>query len=205
MKSHLCGLTPIESARSQPEKWCRNSGHTAAAPAYAASTWSHAPSAAARSAIAAIGSTAADEVVPTVATTAQASVRSSSSGRIANSASAGVALISSSSSRAAFAVDECVCSEQTTTFRSGRAARAAASAVIRPDEALSSMWPCNGSGKPTSCRNQSSDSSSSSCKAGEARQRMPTWLSAAASSSARIPGAAADAGNRRSSEGSASA
>ena len=33
VNSHLCGLTPIESARSQPAKWWRSSGHTAAAPA----------------------------------------------------------------------------------------------------------------------------------------------------------------------------
>ncbi len=88
-------------------------------------------------------------------------------------------------------VDECVCSEQTTTLRSGAAARAAVSAVISPDEAVSSMCPWSGSGRPSSCRSQSSVTSSSSCSAGEARQRIPTWLSPAIRSSARIPGSAA--------------
>ena len=111
---------------------------------------------------------------PTVATTAQASERSSSSGRSAKPSSTGARRTSSSSRRAAFAVDEWVCSEQTTTRRSGWAARAAASAVIRPDDAVSSRWPCNGSGRPSSWRSQSSVSSSSSCNAGEARQRIPT-------------------------------
>ena len=33
VSSHLCGLTPTESARSQPAKSGRSSGHTAALPA----------------------------------------------------------------------------------------------------------------------------------------------------------------------------
>ena len=105
--------------------------------------------------------------------------------------STGDARTSSSSRRAAFAVDECVCSEHTTTLRSGAAARAAASAVIRPDDAVSSIWPCIGSGRPSSWRNQSSVTSSSSCSAGDALQRMPTWLRPAIRSSARMPGSAA--------------
>ena len=141
--------------------------------------------------MAATGSTAVDDVVPTVATTAQAPERSSKSGRSAYAPSTGVCRTSSSSSRAAFSVEECVCSEQTTTRLPGAAARAAASAVTRPAEAPSSMCPCIGSGSPSSCRSQSSVTSSSSCSAGEARQRMPTWLRPAIRSSARIPGAAA--------------
>ena len=50
-KSHLCGLTTIESARSQPRNGSRRSGISATAPAYAESTCSQSPSAAATSAI----------------------------------------------------------------------------------------------------------------------------------------------------------
>ena len=57
-----------------------------------------------------------------------------------------------------------MCSEQTTILRSGLAARAAASAVIRPDDAVSSMWPCSSPGRPSSCRSQSRVTSSSSCE-----------------------------------------
>ena len=43
VKSHLCGLTTIESARSHPSRHQRSSGQTAAEPAYAASTCSQTP------------------------------------------------------------------------------------------------------------------------------------------------------------------
>ena len=69
--------------------------------------------------------------------------------------------------------------------------RATTTAASTPVEAVSSMWPVNPSGRPTSCRNQSSVSSSSSCSAGDVRQRIPTWLSPAMSSSASTPGSAA--------------
>ena len=72
MNSHLCGLTTIESARSQPARLQRNSGQTHAEPAYAASTCSHAPERSQPSAIAATGSTEVVAVVPTVGTTAVA-------------------------------------------------------------------------------------------------------------------------------------
>ena len=39
--SHLLGLKAMESANSIPFIQRRNSGHTKAEPAYAASTWSH--------------------------------------------------------------------------------------------------------------------------------------------------------------------
>jgi hypothetical protein len=55
-------------------------------------------------------------------------------------------------------------------------------------EAVSSMWPCKPSGSPTSWRSQSRASSSSSVAAGDVRQSIAFTLSAAASSSARIPG-----------------
>ena len=48
----------------------------------------------------------------------------------------------------------------------------------------------NSSGRPTSCRSQSTVSSSSSWSAGDVRQRIPTWLSPAMRSSASTPGSA---------------
>ena len=84
-----------------------------------------------------------------------------------------------------------MCSEQTTTRLPGDAARAAASAVISPVEAVSSIWPWRPSGRPSRSASQASVTSSSSWSAGEARQRIPTWFSAATRSSARIPGSEA--------------
>ena len=135
--------------------------------------------------VASTGSTELVEVVPAVATTAQASSRSSASARILNASSTGARRASSSSSRHAFATDECACSEATTTRAPGFACRAAASATIVHVEAVSSMWPCRPSGSPSSCASQSSVTSSSSCSAGEVRQRIPTWFNPALSSSAR--------------------
>src|SRR5690606_40369476 len=43
-RSHLCGLTTSESAPLTPSSTPRNSGATATAPAYAASTCNHSPS-----------------------------------------------------------------------------------------------------------------------------------------------------------------
>ncbi len=92
--------------------------------------------------------------------------------------------------RAPFSTEECACSEQTTTLRpvARRAAMRAASVDV---EALSSMWPCHPRGMPISWATQSRTVSSSSVEAGAVRQRKPTELSVAASSSARIPGSAA--------------
>ena len=70
MNSHLCGLTTIESARSQPANASRRSGMSATGPAYAASTCSQRPSRSAISAIASTGSIAVEDVVPIVATMA---------------------------------------------------------------------------------------------------------------------------------------
>ncbi len=91
------------------------------------------------------------------------------------------------SMRAAFSTDECACSEQTTTLRpvTCRAAMSAASVAV---DAVSSMWPCQPSGSPSSCRTQSTVRSSSSVDAGEARQVIATCCIVAASSSARMPG-----------------
>ena len=41
-------------------------------------------------------------------------------------------------------------------------------------EAVSSMWPCQPSGRPSSCRTQSATRSSSSVEAGDARQTIAT-------------------------------
>ena len=139
------------------------------------------------------GSTDANDVVPTVATTAATSSSSSTSARMRSSSSTGTLRSSIPSMRAAFSTDECACSEQTTTLRpvTWRAAISAASVDV---DAVSSMWPCQPSGRPSSCRTQSTVRSSSSVDAGDARQRSATWFSVAASSSARIPGS--DAGDR---------
>ena len=64
-------------------------------------------------------------------------------------------------------------------------------AAIVPVEAVSSMWPCQPSGSPSSLAVQSQHHPSSSVDAGAVRHRKPTELSVAASSSARIPGSAA--------------
>ena len=53
------------------------------------------------------------------------------------------------------------------------------------------MWPWRPGGRPSSCASQSSVTSSSSCSAGEVRQRIPIWFRPAMSSSARIPGSEA--------------
>ena len=66
--------------------------------------------------------------------------------------------------------------------------RAAISAASVEVDAESSMWPCQPSGSPSSCATQSHTSPSSSVEAGAVRHRIATLLSAAASSSARIPG-----------------
>jgi hypothetical protein len=103
------------------------------------------------------------------------------------SASAGAFRTSRPSSRAFFSTDECACSEQTTTLRPV-ASRAAISAASVEVDAVSSMWPCQPSGRPRSWRAQSTASSSSSVAAGAARQCSATELSVAVSSSARMPG-----------------
>ena len=69
------------------------------------------------------------------------------------------------SMRAPFSTAECVCSEQTTSLRPvvSRAAIIAASVAV---EAVSSMWPCQPSGRPSSCAVQSSTTPSSSVDGG---------------------------------------
>ncbi len=123
MKSHLCGFTTSESARSQPSSTWRISGTTAAEPPYAASTCSHMPWRAHTSATAATGSTLVVDVVPTVATAARgrtpaatsaATASSNRSARIRNSAS--VAILQSPSwpspsAMQAFSTEECAWSE----------------------------------------------------------------------------------------------
>jgi hypothetical protein len=184
---HLWALITSESASSTPSNAQRSSGQTIAPPAYAASTCSHAPAARHARATAATGSTEVVDVVPTVATTAATSSSSSASGRMRYSPSTGSLRSSMPSIRAPFSTDEWACSEQATTSRpvAWRAAIRAASVDV---EALSSMCPCHPSGRPTSWATQSSTRPSSSVEAGAVRQRIATWLSAAASSSARIPG-----------------
>ena len=89
--------------------------------------------------------------------------------------------------RAPLATAEWACSEQTTSLRPV-VSRAAIIAAIVPVEAVSSMWPCQPSGSPSSLAVQSSTTPSSSVAAGAVRHRNDTELSVAASSSARIPG-----------------
>jgi hypothetical protein len=188
---HLWALITTESARSTPSNAHRFSGHTIAAPAYAASTCSQHSAAAHASAIAATGSTAVEAVVPTVATTTAASDRfPSSSTRRRNSASHGTLRRRIPSIRAAFSTEECACSEHTTRSRPV-ASRAAISAARVEVEALSSMCPCHPAGSPTKSATHSSTTASSSVEAGAVRQRMATELRVAASSSARIPGSEA--------------
>ena len=89
--------------------------------------------------------------------------------------------------RAPFWTELCACSEHSTRSRPV-ASRAAISAAIVAIEALSSMWPCQPAGSPSSCATQSSTTPSSSVAAGAVRHRIETELSAAASSSATIAG-----------------
>ena len=126
-------------------------------------------------------------MVPTVATTAAASVRSSASGRRRNASSLGTLRSSSPSMCAALSTEEWACSEHTTTCPpvAFRAAMSAASVEV---DAVSSICPCQCPGSPSSWLTQSRTRPSSSVEAGEVRHRMATGLSAAASSSARMPG-----------------
>ncbi len=55
-------------------------------------------------------------------------------------------------------------------------------------DAVSSMWPCQPVGSPSSSATQSSTTPSSSVEAGDVRQTIAFWLSVAARSSARIAG-----------------
>ncbi len=185
--NHLCGLMTSESASSTPSCDARSSSQIQDEPAYAASTWSHAPAACARPASSRTGSTEANDVVPTVATTAATSPSSSPSVRMPSASSVPTFRSSIPSIRAAFSTDECACSEQTTTLRPVMC-RAAMSAASVDVDAVSSMCPCQPSGNPSSRRTQSTVRISSSVDAGDARQTSATWLSVAESSSARIPG-----------------
>ena len=123
VKSHLCGLTTIESARSHPASTSRRSGRMAATPPYAASTWSQRPSRAAMSAIAGTGSTLVVPVVPTVAHTAMGRqpaarsspiARASAAGSIRNSRSVGIFRTPSRPKPrmiAPFSTELCACSD----------------------------------------------------------------------------------------------
>ena len=111
------------------------------------------------------------------------------SGRMRNSSSTGTLRSSSPSIRAAFSTDECACSEQTTTRASGcTCARPRARASVDVD-AVSSMCPCQPSGQPEQLpRASRRRAARARSTPGEARQRIATWFSVAASSSARIAG-----------------
>ncbi len=71
------------------------------------------------------------------------------------------------------------------------ASRAAISAASVEIDAVSSMWPCQPSGSPSSSAVQSRTSPSSSVEAGDVRHRIATEFRVAASSSARMAGSAA--------------
>ena len=70
VKSHLCALSTMESARSHPASSGRSSFTMAATPAYAASTCIQIPCSSQMPAISGRGSMLAVEVVPATATTA---------------------------------------------------------------------------------------------------------------------------------------
>ena len=93
--------------------------------------------------------------------------------------------------RAALSTAEWVCSEHTISLRpvASRAAMIVASCAV---EAVSSMWPCQPSGRPSSLAVHASTTCSSSVAAGALRHRKPTELIVAASISARMPGAEAE-------------
>ena len=74
------------------------------------------------------------------------------------------------------------------TARPGAPSGAAASAASVEVEAVSSMWPCQSCGSPSSCASHRTATYSSSVPAGEARQRIATAFSVAAISSARMAG-----------------
>src|SRR6478672_111460 len=78
VNSHLWGFTTTLSAASTPSRHQRNSGQTAAEPAYAASTCSHTPASLHRRASSETGSTEVVAVVPAVGTTAVTPSRSMS-------------------------------------------------------------------------------------------------------------------------------
>ena len=105
--------------------------------------------------------------------------------------STGTRRSSSSSTRAALSIDECVCSVQTTTRRSGIAARAAASAVSVAIDAVSSMWPCHSAGQAEQLPEPRRRPLLELGERGPVRQRIPTWFSAIVSNSARIAGSEA--------------
>ena len=103
--------------------------------------------------------------------------------------STGTRRSSSSSTRAALSIDECVCSLQTTTRRSGMTARAAASAVSVAVDAVSSMCAVPLARQAEQLAEPRRRRAPRAPRApGDVRQRMPTWFSATASSSARIAG-----------------
>src|SRR5687768_1386097 len=124
VSSHLCGSKQYESAVDSPLWIQRYSGQTAAAPAYAASTCSHAPAAAAIGPISVSGSIAVVDVVPTVATTSAGTLPAARSASMAarnedgsiacvagSTATVRTAALPRPAIRAAFAIDECPCVE----------------------------------------------------------------------------------------------
>ena len=102
---------------------------------------------------------------PAVATTAVTPSKSMS-GSMRNMSSTGALRYSSPTSRAAFSTLKFACSDATTT-PPGRRVRAAASAAIVAVDAVSSMWPCQPLGRPSSCASQSITVTSSSVAAGD--------------------------------------
>ncbi len=193
MKSHLCGLTTSESARSTPAKGPAvlladhgrpGVGRVDVEPGTGLG--------AERRDLGDRVDGACSTSFPTVATTAAASPLAAAP-RPGRPGGAGTrrrprsCTSGSSSSRAALSTEEWACSEQR-TLRLGRRWRAAASAARVEVEAVSSMCPCSPSGRPRSWRSQSTATSSSSVAAGEVRQSIAFTFSAAVRNSARIPG-----------------
>jgi hypothetical protein len=118
---HLCGLVQYESTWSRPALTQRSSGHSAAMPAWAASTCNQIPSRRQMAASSGTGSKAVVDVVPAVAHTkkgrrpaarSSAMAASSASGRMANAASWATTRrlsVPTPATRTPFSIDEWAC------------------------------------------------------------------------------------------------
>ena len=212
VSSHLWGLKTNESACSIPSRIQRRSGRIAAEPAYEASTWSQVACRAQISPMGPSGSTAVDDVVPTVATTQagrtpaarSASIAAASaSGRIAKAPSTGMVRSISRpmpESLTPLGTDECASADAYTAsgpvparpadpdrnpVARSRAERSATSVAV---EEVSCMTPVNASGSPSRARSHSITTCSSSVAAGDVCQDMHCAPSVAASISASTLG-----------------
>jgi len=205
--SHLCASVAHESARSRPATRCRWRGDAAAQRPNAPSTWNHAPTASAASAIAARSSQAPVLTLPACPLTiVGASERESTSGRssarIRPWPSAGtVSICSEPSPRNRSARSTVTCRSSPTTTRSlgapcspsrstsqPRAAstwcRAAASAVRWASWQPVTKPALTCSGRPSSSRSHASETSSTTAALGPPATSPAFWSHADVSQSA---------------------